>query len=283
MKHAAGIAVIFDFDETLAHDSTSSFLEHIGIDVKSFWQTQAGLVKQGFDPVPSYLQMMIEESQRRPPAERITREKLKAWGRKVTFHAGVQQIFGRLRRQVRNIDPRMTVEFYIISSGIGDILRNTRISHQFTDIFASDFSYNARGEIKALKNIVSFTDKTRFIFQISKGLIGEKARQDPFAVNKKVPDSELRFPLDQMIIVGDGYTDIPCFSLAQKNGGIAIGVYDRESRDRWGKAWGFLEDQRVKHLVAADYRKNSGLDDALSLAIDKIAKNVKLRSLTYQG
>ena len=30
------IAVIFDFDETLAPDSTSSFLEGLGVDVEDF-------------------------------------------------------------------------------------------------------------------------------------------------------------------------------------------------------------------------------------------------------
>jgi hypothetical protein len=31
------IAVVFDFDDTLAPDTTSSFLENMGIDVKEFW------------------------------------------------------------------------------------------------------------------------------------------------------------------------------------------------------------------------------------------------------
>ena len=33
-----------------------------------------------------------------------------------------------------------------------------------------------------------------------------------------------------MIFVGDGYTDIPCFSLIRKNDGVAIGVYDGGDR-----------------------------------------------------
>ena len=32
------IAVIFDFDDTLATDSTSAFLKSIGVDVSDFWK-----------------------------------------------------------------------------------------------------------------------------------------------------------------------------------------------------------------------------------------------------
>lgn len=277
------IAVIFDFDDTLAHDSTSSFLEYIGVDVKAFWESHKDLLACEWDPIPAYLHMMIEESKGRPVKDRISKTKLRAFGKKVGFHPGVAGIFERLRKQAASIHKSIQLEFYIISSGIGEIIKTTSIAKHFTDIWASDFSYSSSGEIQALKNVVSFTDKTRFIFQISKGIIGPDARRDPFAVNRKVSNQKLRVPLDQMIFVGDGYTDIPCFSLAQRNGGVAIGVYDRASRERWGKAWGFIEDHRVQHLVAADYRKQSGLDDALSLAIDKIAKNIALRAMTYQG
>jgi len=277
------IAVVFDFDDTLAPDSTSAFLENFGVDVKSFWREAARRVQAGWDPVPAYLDMMLCESRRRKPRERITREKLRQWGGKLKFHAGVPQIFSRLSKQARSLSSDLKIEFYIVSSGIGEILRATTIARHFTDIWASDFGYGRDGSIEGLKNIISFTDKTRFLFQVSKGLIGETARKDPFAVNRKTSGGKLRLPMSQMIIVGDGYTDVPCFSLVQKNGGIAIGVYSRESREKWGKAWGFLEDQRVSHLVAADFRKNSGLDDALSLAVDKIARDIALHSRTYQG
>ena len=280
---AATIAVIFDFDDTLAHDSTSTFLESLGIDVKVFWREHLELLRNGWDPVPAYLQKMIELSGQRPIKERITKRKLAAAGRLVEFHRGVSGLFQRARNQLRAVSPEMKLEFYVVSSGIGEIIRATSMARLFTDIWASDFAYNEENEIAAVKNVVSFTDKTRFIFQISKGITGASARRDPFAVNQRIESEKLHVPLHHMIVVGDGFTDVPCFSLVQKGGGIAIGVYDRTSRDRWGKAWGFLQDNRVKHLVAADYRKHSGLDDALSLALDKIAKDISLQRVTYQG
>ena len=68
------IAIVFDFDDTLAHDSTSSYLESLGVDVKEFWKSQNGLLKEGWDPVPAYMQRIIDESASRPASQRITRD-----------------------------------------------------------------------------------------------------------------------------------------------------------------------------------------------------------------
>ena len=58
------IAVVFDFDDTLAPDSTSSFLANLGIDVPAFWQDEVQpLVDIGWDPIPAYLYKMIELAQ----------------------------------------------------------------------------------------------------------------------------------------------------------------------------------------------------------------------------
>ncbi len=69
----------------------------------------------------------------------------------------------------------------------------------------------------------------------------------------------------------------------RKAGGVAIGVYDRENRERWGRAWGFAEDGRVSNLVPADYRKGSALVDSLLMATGAIAERVKLLRHSYQG
>ena len=108
-------------------------------------------------------------------------------------------------------------------------------------------------------------------------------RNRPFEVNRKHEPSALRIPLNNMVYVGDGYTDIPCFSLLKKNNGVAIGVYDQENREKWGRAWGFAEDGRVSNLVPADYSKKSALSNSLLMATEAIAKRIKLSGASYQG
>ena len=276
------IGVVFDFDDTLAPDSTSSFLEARGLNVKRFWRSIDPLLKDGWDPVPAYLFKLLEESgQTNRPA--ITKRSLSQHGHKLCLHQGVTRIFNRLRQQVHSVNPSVVVEFYLISSGIGEILRGTKIAKHFHDIWACDFHYDVNGAIVFPKNIVSFTDKTRFLFHILKGITGPESRRKPFEVNKKLPSDKPPIPLSQMVFVGDGYTDIPCFSLIKKNGGTAIGVYDRKNREKRGRAWGFIEDGRVSNLVPADFTSRSALSDSLLMAVESIARRISLEAHTYQG
>lgn len=276
------IAVIFDFDDTLAPDSTSGYLDRMGVAVPDFWRDEVQpLLDEDWDPVPAYLYKMIEVSRNGPRT--FTRSSFVEWGRRMALHPGVETIFDRLREYARELNPRLVLEFYLISSGIGETLRQTRIAKEFSDIWASDFYYDADEGIVYPKKIVSFTDKTRYIFQIQKGIFGDRGRGRPFEVNRKFHPRDLRVPLDQMIVVGDGFTDIPCFSLVKNSGGVAIGVYDLENRDKWGRAWGFIEDGRVSNLVPADYGEKSALTTSLMMAVQSLANRVALKGQTYQG
>lgn len=276
------IAVVFDFDDTLAPDSTSSFLDRQGINVKAFWKSIDPYLADGWDPVPAYLFRMIEESQKRP-GRPFRKADFEAHGKSLKPFPGANAVFNRIRKHVASISGEARVEFYVISSGILTTLRASSLAKQFTDMWASDFHYGPGGEVVFPKNIVSFTDKTRYLFHISKGIIGPDMRNKPFEVNRKHDPTRLRIPLSNMVYVGDGYTDIPCFSLLKKGGGTAIGVYDRENRDKWGRAWGFAEDGRVSNLVPADYGKKSALSDSLLMATEAIARRIKLASHSYQG
>lgn len=264
------IAIIFDFDDTLAPDSTSSFLQSQGVDVRTFWKSHADLLKEGWDPIPAYLDMMLKESQSRPNGKRFTRETFQKFGKSLKPHHGLQGFCSRIEKLAKESDKKAEVLFFIVSSGIGDIIRHFRQRDSFNGIAASDFSYNRKGEIDGVKRVISFTDKTRYIFEIQKGIFQTLGEKDPFAVNKKLHESEHFVSMRNMIMVGDGLTDVPCFSLIEKGGGTAIGVYDRAATEKWGKAWGLISERRVNQMVAADFRKNSGLDDAVSLAVKSV-------------
>lgn len=277
------IAVVFDFDDTLGPDSTTGFLKHAGLqDIEGFWKEVGAMMQEDWDPVPAYLNHMIEASH----AKRITpltRDALNAWGSELPLFDGVEHIFSQLKSVVKDANPRVTLEFYLISSGIGDVLRNTRIAAEFTDIWASEFHYDDQGHAVATKKIISFTDKTRYIFQIQKGIIGKESRGKPFAVNKRVPADQIRIPLNQVVFVGDGYTDIPCFSLVKQQGGIPIAVYDHRHTEKWGNAFQFVTDGRVSNLHSANYQQGSDLTNFLSMAVRSLAERIAVAASSYQG
>ena len=270
------VAVVFDFDDTLAPDTTSGFLEHWGEQPQDFWNDKVNLLlEQGWDPIPAYLYRLIEASRNRPASERITRKRLADFGSRVRFHNGVTRIFSKLKATAGSVHPSLRLEFYVISSGIREIIAGTKISSQFKHIWACDFHYHSRsGEILFPKNVISFTDKTRYLFQISKGFVGPEYENRPFEVNRRVSEENIRIPFEQMIYVGDGYTDIPCFSLIRKQQGIVIGVFDPARKEKWRQAWGFIEDERVSNLLPADFRKGSALEQSLLMAVDKLARDI---------
>ena len=85
-----------------------------------------------------------------------------------------------------------------------------------------------------------------------------------------------------MIIVGDGFTDVPLFSLISKHGGTAVAVYSPDDKRKWPKAWGFVEDKRVRSLCSADYGKKSTLNHILNMAVANIASNLQIAPTVYQ-
>jgi phosphoserine phosphatase len=263
------VAVVFDFDGTIAPDSTSGFLRYRGADAERFWKVDVqARMNEGWDPVPAYLYELWKLSAASP----ITKSDFVDFGRVMSFYEGVPGLFERLENHASSAYPGMGVEFYIISSGIGEILRATAIAGRFVDIWASDFHYDESGALEFPRNIVSFTDKTRYLFGLSKGFVGEGFLGKPFEVNRRIPFEEIRIPLDQIVFVGDGYTDVPCFHLVRKNGGIAIGVFEK-GREKSGVGLSLLEDDRVSDLVEADYREGSGLSGLLTGAVDSVAEN----------
>lgn len=278
------IALIFDFDDTLAPDSTSGFLTDIGVDVQQFWHQDVDplLFEQDWDPVPAYLHQMISLSKSGSHGA-ITQERLADWGRRLPLHEGVPTLFERLRSHVRQNHPQVQLEFYLISSGIGDVVRHTPIAHEFTDIWASEFMYDESGGIHFPRRIVSFTDKTRYLFHIQKGIIGAASRNKPFEVNRKVPEDKLRIPFEQMVFVGDGYTDIPCFSLIRRSGGVAFGVWDPRHKNKRSRAWGFIQEGRVSNLNQARYNEEAELYQWLEEAVESIAGRITLKSRMYRG
>ncbi|HBT31510.1 MAG TPA: hydrolase [Pusillimonas sp.] len=278
------IALVFDFDDTLAPDSTTGFLNDIGVDAGQFWSDKVGplLNEHDWDPIPAYLHEMIELS-RSGQYGLITRERLQEWGSRLPLHRGVKTLFERLRQHVRKDHPQIQLEFYLISSGIGDVVRHTAIAHEFTEIWASEFKYGPDGGIDFPRRVVSFTDKTRYLFHIQKGIIGTASRNKPFEVNRKVESDKLRVPFQQMIFIGDGYTDVPCFSLVRQAGGVAFGVWDRAHREKRSRAWGFIQEGRVSNLNQARYDEDAELYQWLEEAVESLAGRIALQSRMYVG
>lgn len=262
------LGIVFDFDGTLAPDSTSGFLEAIGIEVAPFWrECNRQIAEEGWDYVTVYLQKMIDLA--RDLQFPITRQHMEEYGRTIQPYSGVESFFSRLRAYVKELDRSAILEFYLISSGIETILKASPIAQQFNNIWGSNFAFDGEGRATGVKNVISFTEKTRYLYQISKGLTGPEARLDPYRVNDRIErEQEFHIRFDHMIYVGDGMTDVPCFALVKKYGGHAIGVYDPSGSMRHAKQ--LKQDKRVTRLVTAEFEPESEMETLMKSALKEL-------------
>ncbi len=265
------IAIAFDYDDTLGPDSTTGYLADMVVDTHDFWANRVNpLVAAGWDQTLAYMWEMVRESNSRPPESQFTRTSMETYGRHHALHPGVVRSFASLKRYAATRTPAADLEFFIISSGLAPIVEASPVRKHVADAWACDFEYDSNGAIVFPKRVVSFTDKTRYLFQIEKGLIGQTYRGSPLAVNQRMDPGSYHVPMSRMIYVGDGMTDIPCFSLLEKNHGYGIAVYNPHDDKKWREAWGYVADGRVNGLLPADLSPKSALYTNLQILINGI-------------
>ena len=108
----------------------------------------------------------------------MTLRKLKEIAAGLEFYSGVPEGLIDIRDDIHETpefrDVGIRVEYYVISAGIGDMLRASALSRVAHRIWACDFAYDSGGALAHVKNVISFTDKTRFLYMINKGRVGEE-------------------------------------------------------------------------------------------------------------
>ena len=272
------IAVLFDCDGTLCEDTTTFVLKKYDVDVDRFWENVNGMVRKGWDPPLAYMSRIVQmvQSGRIPD---LTNERLREIGAEVDFFPGIPQMFDELKRLVieseefREAD--VSLEYYVISSGFEEVIRGSEIGGFMKDIFACSFDADPKtGVLRSLKSIVTFTEKTKFVFAVNKGISGSMLRRRPYEVNNAIGDDQRRVPFRNMVYVGDGPSDIPCFSLIMKNGGHGIGVFRRETVMKG------YQLAKGKRLTVGPYPCDYRVGQPLRIMLEQIIREIGLDIVT---
>lgn len=252
------IAVAFDFDDTLVPDTYDGLIESLGFDVPTFRKERYEPMKaSGWDAIPARFYTLVDASKNRSEAEgKITKDYLAEFGKNLQPFKGVPEMFDRLLQRAQAIVPEASVEFYLITSGFVEIARNTSIAKYFKAMWGCEFHYSETGEVEFLKKSLSHPEKPRHLYYLSKG-INDSSDKDLLFVYEDIPPEERAIPLSNVIYVGDGTSDIPCFAMLNREGGTAIGVYKEGSPQEWAKNYQPSQGQRVINLAPADYSEES--------------------------
>lgn len=246
-------------------------------DIDNFWNKEVKrLVTKGWDPPLAYIDRILTRLKRNNL--KVTNQDLRDLGKKVHLFPGVPDVFQRLRSFVNEREEfkeaHIQIEFYIISGGFEEIIRGTSIANEMKNIFGCTF-HERRGKLVP-KSVVTFTEKTKFLYAINKGISGSELRRTPYSVNDVIPGDNRRIPFCNMIYLGDGPTDIPCFSTIQQNDGTTVGILKYQKKagkvilDKW-RAWAIARgDRATLGPFKPDYGEDSDLYINLQMQVERV-------------
>jgi hypothetical protein len=271
------IALIFDSDLTLHPDYMQKPLfKEYNVDWDKFWKEvidyEKDIVKKGGNysmPLP-YMNMILRYV-KKGKFKGLSNKKLRESGKKLEFYAGMPEFMKRMDKFVQeNKKYKMhdiKIKKYIITTGLAEIIKGSRINKYIDEIFGGEFYEDKKtGTISEITNAISYTEKTRYIFEINKG--------KDVDVNAKMSRELRAIPLSNMIYIGDGPSDIPCFSIIDNNGGYGFAVYNPEKEKSFNDAYGLMKEKRVTSFGPADYTEGSHISKCIQKAITEIADKI---------
>ena len=95
-------------------------------------------------------------------------------------------------------------------------------------------------------------------------------------MNDALKEEEKRVPLDHMIYIGDGPSDIPCFSVVNNGRGDTIGIRrQRAQKGEISKGYEMARGERMTQgPYKADYGEGAEMRDAIEDAILDIGHDI---------
>jgi len=280
-KTLVKIAIAYDFDGTLAPGNMQehSFIPKLGINKTEFWKTSnAKAREQDMDDILAYMQLMLQKADEKHIP--VTRKAFLEHGREIRFFTGVETFFERINRYAE--EKSASIDHYIISSGVRDIIKGTTIAKNFKNIFASGFAFDANDVAVWPALAINYTNKTQYLFRINKGIDNS---YDNSLINKFVEEDKRPIPFSKMIYLGDGETDVPAMKMIKFKGGTAIAVYDPHKGKEKNKLSAkqiceeLILQNRADYIAPADYTENSKLIRIIKNLINKIVEEERLKAL----
>lgn len=264
-KHPT-MVIAYDFDGTLAKGNMQEhqFLPNIKMKPKEFWNEAKKLAKKHqADEILVYMDLMLKEASKEKVS--VKRDVFKNFGKGIKLFKGVEEWFDRIEKYGK--EKKLKIEHVLISSGNYEIFAGTSIFKKFSHVYASKFMFNENDVPTWPALAVNYTAKTQYLFRINKDA---HDLSDNTKVNKFTEKCDRPVPFENMVFIGDGSTDIPCFRLVKEQGGLSVAVYKPRAIGAKEKAKQYRDEGRVHCVAIADYSEGGKLDRIIKANIDVV-------------
>ena len=222
------LAIIYDFDGTLIDgEMVDPILRDLGLEPAEFWDRCDETARaRRMDRVCCYMHLLLEEARKQDRP--LTLEYMQKTGAALALRPGLEGRdcwFDGVNEACARHGLR--AEHYVVTSGLAEIVEATPVAARAARVFGSRFFYGADGAAAWPAQVVNYTTKTQYLFRINKNRLDERDEEAP---NDYMAAEDRPVPFENMVFIGDGYTDIPCFSLIKKEKGYAVAVL-RDERE----------------------------------------------------
>lgn len=265
------IALVFDFDDTLAPSTTPTLYDDLGLDYTpvdealdemqdgGMWQyalAKAELFRRQGSPVTEA--NMIDLAERYP------------------HFPGAEDFVARLRAFAKTHDADVELVFVMLTAGYATIPANTTVGKTFDRIHAGELHFGDDGCVIGSKRIITHEAKVHYIKALAEG-IDLTRPSDLEQANVGRPASEWFVPYTQIVYVGDGASDMSAYQLVAQRGGVAIAI-DKDSQE-WAGYDEIDDERKVHNLAKPDYTDGSELMRSLELTVESMIARIKLLRL----
>lgn len=281
------IALIWDFDKTLVDGYMQDpIFEEYNVDPKGFWTQNNEEIKKiegkglWVNHDTFYLNFFLRKI-KNEEFKGLNNPKLKELGNKIKFYPGVLEFFRDIQAAINDnskySDNEIKLEHYIISTGFRQMIEGCPLRQYIKKAWGCELIEDETGMPIEVGYSIDNTTKTRALFEISKG-VGIEDR-DNIDVNTKMAESDRRVHFINMVYIADGPSDIPAFSVINKNGGATFAVYPKGNSQALKQVDQLRRDGRVQMYAEADYSKgttaNMWLTETVTTLADKIVNERK--------
>ena len=278
------IAIVWDFDKTLIPGYMQRPLfEKFDVDETAFWSEVNALPgkyrERGCEQISTeilYLNHILDYV-RQGRFAGLTNAMLRELGGELSFYPGLPEFFPALKAQLEeNITYQhhdIMLEHYVVSTGLSQMIKGSAIAPYLDGIWGCEFVENLNENNQVLTHlgyVLDNTTKTRAVFEINKG----SNKHSEIDVNARVEDKDRRIPVQNMVYIADGPSDVPVFSVINQGSGKTYGVYRPGSTKEFQQVNRLQQQGRVQSFGPADYTEGSQTHMWLLNAVNEIADRI---------